>query len=472
MNSRERNIVLLFGSLALGLGIASRLCTGPVLASEAVPGGGIAPAKSAPGLQKIAPGEYQCFFIVDGRVWAIGSNRAGEMGIGFGSPYPGVPAIEVPFPADVKLIDVAAGGYHGLAADSAGHVWTWGSNSFGQKGDGSPLDRQGVPFPEAHGFPGKIVADSAGKDFGGVIQVFGTLCDDLALKSDGTVWVWGKNDAEACGIVGNGDTATALIDRPTQVLFEAGVSIVQAAMSTNIAMARDSRGNVWSWGGGKDSKTNRGSDSDDFSRPHRVVGLPPIKAIAVGDGFSYGLDREGSLWGWGIEGTFLGLGPATGGWIPQPTARKLAFPEFGSRKVTLVAVSGHSTHVILDDGSLWGWGDSAMGEVGNGDILDFSKHNYCWDWGKYEKMVFRPVRIVPGVSNFKAVCSNSLCFYSYAVTADGKLYSWGRNKTGILGSDVLPTGNASEHPNSWDVAVAAEVSPFTVKTARPVPSRP
>src|SRR5579871_6877853 len=62
------------------------------------------------GLQMIAPGEYQCFYLVDGKILGAGSNRCGQLGIGMGAPYPPVPPREIVVPANVAFIDVAAGG--------------------------------------------------------------------------------------------------------------------------------------------------------------------------------------------------------------------------------------------------------------------------------------------------------------------------------------------------------------------------
>ncbi len=124
--------------LAAGTVMVPRPEPEPAPTSTPPPTTGTVASREAAGLQKIAPGEYQCFFLVDGKVLGIGSNRCGQLGIGLGAPYPPVPPIEIKAPPDVEFIDVAAGGYHSLAADRTGQVWTWGSNRFGQKGDGSP----------------------------------------------------------------------------------------------------------------------------------------------------------------------------------------------------------------------------------------------------------------------------------------------------------------------------------------------
>lgn len=420
------------------------------------------------GLQTIAPGEYHIFYLVDGKILTIGSNRADELGLGVeGAASRVIPQL-VAVPAELRFVDVAAGGYHSLAADSAGRVWTWGSNFFGQRGDGTPAGAPGTSVPKDSPTPQMIRTDSTGKPFDGVVKVGSMLWFNMAVKKDGTVWVWGKNDAS--GILGNGDAKTVVVNRPTQVPFDPLAKIVEVSASRDMILARDAKGGVWSWGGGADApKDNRGSGSPDFARPHQLPGMPPIQQITVGDGFSLALDNDGELWGWGARANYLGLGPPEGGDVRVATPKKLSFPEFGGHKVTAVAASPLTVHVILDDGSLWGWGNSAMGGVGNGVMLDFDKYHHAWDY-KQTLPVFRPVRIAPAVSNFKSVYTNALCFYVYAVTTDGKMYSWGRNKTGILGNGILPvtSDEVGKHPDSWNVPTATLVSPLTVKTATEV----
>jgi len=52
------------------------------------------------------------------------------------------------------------------------------------------------------------------------------------------------------------------------------------------------------------------------------------------------------------------------------------------------------------------------------------------------------------------------------LTASGQLYSWGRNKSSVLGNGVVnATPNISaEYPNSWDVPLITPVDPFGLKS--------
>ncbi len=421
-------------------------------------------------VQKIAPGEYQCFFIDDGRLWGIGSNRAGQLGLGhIRSAGIAVPE-QVKIPPQVQIVDVASGGYHSLAVDRAGRVWTWGSNYNGQKGDGTPpVDKPGFTKPHDDGTPYMIQTDSTGKPYTGVASVMSTLWFNVAVKKDGTCWVWGENGEN--GTLGNGDTTTPLINRPTQVPFPQGVKIVQVSLGRNMIGALDAQGNVWTWAGGKGPVDNRGTRDPDYSRPLKVPGLPRIRQIAISGGFNFALDTEGQLWGWGRSGTLFGMGVPEGSKQFVPTPKKLAFPEFRGKRVKQVATSWLTAHAILEDGTLWSWGDNAMGGVGNGEMLDFSQYNYSWPYKPYLLLVPRPVQVATKVRNFENVYTNSLCFYAYAMTKDGRIFSWGRNKTGILGNGIRPKGDVGKFPDSWNVPTVTEVFPLAVKRAVEVPAR-
>jgi alpha-tubulin suppressor-like RCC1 family protein len=72
-----------------------------------------------------------------GDVWAWGDNARGQLGIGT-EVNSNVPVAVIGLPADI--VDVRAGGMHSLALDSAGNVWAWGANQYGQVGNGTTTD--------------------------------------------------------------------------------------------------------------------------------------------------------------------------------------------------------------------------------------------------------------------------------------------------------------------------------------------
>lgn len=424
-----------------------------------------APLPIPEGLSKVATGEYQVFYMVDGDVLAYGASvRA--LGVGTTASF-AIPPVRIDVPEGLKFVDVQSGLHQSLAADENGHVWTWGDTNEGRQGSGieSGADAT-VPY--------MIEVDADGAAFDGVIKVYGTTNFNAALKSDGTVWIWGNTER---GVLGDG-TDGGIVTRPTRIdiPLPKGVKITKLAPA-NIMVALASDGSVWSWGQGE-TKADRGTNSDEYRVPQKITTLPAnIVDIAVGAG-KYALTSDGVLWGWGQRGAFLGVpGPAPGNYYaPTPVPIDLTDVLDLPLPIAKVASSSLTTHVILTDGSLWGWGDAATGTVGHGEELDYSMTEapYAWSFEAYQLMVMEPVRIAPSVSNFTEIFTNAAyCFYVYAQTADGRLYSWGRNKTAVLGNGVYgraANGNpgtssnmVATYPNSWDVPLATEVSPLTVE---------
>jgi alpha-tubulin suppressor-like RCC1 family protein len=72
----------------------------------------------------------------------------------------------------------SGGSYHTVVVKPDGTVWTWGTNGYGQLGDGTTTQRR---VPTQVTTLSDIIAVAAGADH------------TLALEDDGTVWAWGNN---------------------------------------------------------------------------------------------------------------------------------------------------------------------------------------------------------------------------------------------------------------------------------------
>ncbi|HXB33670.1 MAG TPA: hypothetical protein VNV35_09620 [Puia sp.] len=418
----------------------------------------------------VGTGEYQCFIINSstGRAYGV-SNNLPAAGVPWDAGIPGLP-VRVGIPEDVFLVDIASGLHNSLAVDRNGEVWTWGSNVVGESGTGSVADLGIAPV--------KISVDSSGEPFKDVVAVtcwsWGateTANGNIALKSDGTVWIWGNTMG---GMRGNGQ-AGQVNTRPVQVRIPEGKKIVKVVAGC-IVIALASDGTVWTWGG-NNFKVLLGTNSADYTHPHRLPLPQRAKDIAGGNFFSYALGVNGTLYGWGFYTPYLGIGNRgyLGGEPPPAAPRDLTRELNLPHPVSSVVTNSVSTHVILTDGSLWGWGDNACGCVGNGKELDFANHNppYAWDWGPGELLVQKPVRLLKGVNNFVRIFGGSCAvFYTYAETATGQLYSWGRNKGSVIGNGVVGASPdiLAVYPNSWDVTEPTLVDPFALKDNKVVTS--
>ncbi|MFE1547919.1 hypothetical protein [Streptomyces sp. NPDC058718] len=133
------------------------------------------------------------------RAWGTGVQLGDGVGAQQTSPVP-VCAVAQPAPCAAFLSgvkSVAAGAYHTLAARGDGTAVAWGNNFYGQLGIGHNLDRS---FPIQVCAPGGCAGVLTGVT--GVAGGSGSL-HSLALRSDGSVRAWGRNDV---GQLGDGTT--------------------------------------------------------------------------------------------------------------------------------------------------------------------------------------------------------------------------------------------------------------------------
>jgi alpha-tubulin suppressor-like RCC1 family protein len=221
----------------------------------------------------ISGGSYQALALkADGTVWAWGSNWYGELGNG--TEVEQLYAVQVSDLTDIVAID--AGLYCSAAIRSDGTLWTWGSNENGELGiniePGVQADSS-VPVqvvgPGGTGYLDEIVSVDAGYEF------------MTACRSDGTVWTWGDNDLGQLGNNTVGSTLESLF--PVQVVSEDGAGYltgavaVSATCSTGFALLDD--GTLYGWGSNDDSNLAavttevNGSDDPISSRPIRVGNL-------------------------------------------------------------------------------------------------------------------------------------------------------------------------------------------------------
>jgi alpha-tubulin suppressor-like RCC1 family protein len=414
----------------------------------------------------VAPGEYQCFFIDENKkLYGVGTNLR-TLGVN-GTGIPGT-TLPVAVPSNLTFNTAAAGLHGGAAVDNNGNVWTWGDNDQGQSGNGTTSTTGQLT-------PVQVIMDAAGNTFTGITALAGYFAGNVssgwyAIKSDGTLWVWGQTLG---GMAGNGTAGSTAQTRPIQVPVPGNRKVAQVSAGDHVnVLCTD--GTVWVCGGYGSSSPNLGFavSGNNYQTLQQLSGLSGITQVAGGSTFNYALKSDGTLYGWGYYGYYMGNGSATNN-IPiyTPTAlnAKLNLPY----PIKSIVTDMVCTHVILSNGTLWGWGDNAQGGIGNGKEVDFSRTTapYAWDFYPAGLLQFTPVQIT-NRNDFVAVfATQPFVFYTYAETADGTLYSWGRNKGGVLGNGTVGCSDAAAtYPNSWDVPTATVVNPLAVTQTTMVPS--
>jgi len=198
----------------------------------------------------------------NGTVWTWGSGTHGELGIGTnGSSY-----TPTQVPGLTNITAISAGWFHILALKSNGAVWAWGNNSHGELGDGTAANQSNAV---------QVL------NLSNIIAVSGGDSHSSALDANGTVWKWGLNDV---GELGNGTNNTVANSVPARILVDkfgstfSNVVMVSARDYHNIAVKAD--GSVWMWGANDQGQCGNGSTNDVW-RPSPVVGLGPRVGLAL-----------------------------------------------------------------------------------------------------------------------------------------------------------------------------------------------
>ena len=165
----------------------------------------------------------------DGTLWAWGDNSLGQLGVGTITNK----TTPTQIGTDINWNAIAAGGNSNggagsrtIALKSDGTLWAWGSNGYGQLGDGTTTTKT---TPTQIGTATNWSAIAAGGDH------------TLALKSDGTLWAWGSN---WWGQLGDGTTTNKTT--PTQIGTATNWTAISAGSNHTIALKSD--GTLWAWG--------------------------------------------------------------------------------------------------------------------------------------------------------------------------------------------------------------------------------
>jgi alpha-tubulin suppressor-like RCC1 family protein len=406
-------------------------------------GGAIVPARVA-GIDDVveisAGGAFTLARRRDGTVWAWGRNDSGQLGDGTRSdPYAGR-ATPAPVKGLANVVAIAAGGDHALALLADGTVRAWGANHHGALGDGTTVDRL-VPVA-VKGLSGvrSIAASSAGADYphsvairadgtvlawgsnaygelgdgtyddrlaptpltglAGAVSVSAGFLHSFALIAGGTLAAWGSNENGQLG-----DPSVARLDTPAPIPGISGIAAVRVGDLFTVALKTD--GTVLAWGDNAFGQLGNGAL---VFRSTPSVALSGVTRLAVGGYHMVALRSDGSVVAWGdSRAAQVGDGTSVNRSTPVPVAGLGA----GSGVVD-VSAGGLHTLALRSDGTVLSWGDDYSGEIGDRESADASV----------------PSRIV-GLSGVTAISAGGA--HSAALRSDGSVWTWGLDDYGQLG---------------------------------------
>ncbi len=325
-------------------------------------------------------------------------------------------------------VKIALGGFHTCALKEDGSLWCWGDNQYGELGVGTACS---APPNQVCGTASPVEVTALGH---GVRDVaLGSYGHSCALKTDGSLWCWGRNDR---GQLGDGTTFA----KSSPVKVAALANIVKVALGEGHSCALRTDGSLWCWGGNEDGEIGDGTVVDKHT-PAQVTALgSEVVDLAVGDGSSFARKKDGSFWAWGLSATGqLGLGTACPAELWPCVMSPVEVTTLGNDVVEL-ALGGTHGCARRKEASVSCWGDNYWGAVGDGTVVDKIAPVAVGDLGG------GIVQLALGRYN------------SCARKADGMLLCWGGNGRGQLGTAIAAMPNCQMN----GLFVPCSTKPFVV----------
>jgi len=349
--------------------------------------------------------------------------------------------------ADVTAPMLAGGQVGSLALKSDGTVWAWGNNYYGTLGNGESLPGTNSASPVQ-------VMSTLSTPLTGVAAVASSLGGSFsyALKTDGTVWAWGRN---LNGVLGDGTTVDSSL--PLQVKGTGGAGVLSGvkALSAGNAfcLALKNDGTVWAWGNNGNGQLGDGSTTN---RPYpvQVLGaggagtLGNVKSISAGGSYCLALLYDGTVWAWGSNTSGqLGDGSTTGSSTP---VQVLGAGGAGVLSDVKGIAAGGCSLAVKNDGTVWAWGSNIYGQLGDGTTVDSS--------------LLVQVKGVGGAGNLSGIAAVAAGNqgHSIALASSGAVYAWGYNNLGQLGDGTNGTGTDKSTPVQVTDSASAPLSGMIV----------
>jgi alpha-tubulin suppressor-like RCC1 family protein len=377
----------------------------------------------------IAGGELHVLALrANGEIYAWGSSFNGLLGVdvsdfnpdGGGSdagdqrPLRGPPRKL----ADSDWASISAGSQHSFAVKRNGDLYSWGSNAWGQLGNGNG----GAGKGGYEKYPVKI----GNKKWKQVMCV--TTRSSAGIDENGDLYTWGANQFGQLGIgmpAKPVDDAYVTEPRKVEIDGEPNIKWVTVTGGNNTVYAisqaegedvEDGVGYLWSWGSNRYSQIGR-DGADDltgglFNSNTHPIDTRPGKVE----------NANGTLW----------------------------------RQVSVLPGTAHVL-AIDEEGHLWAWGDNRYGQIGNGEESDAVEIPTLIVIGEYvidgETHDFSNAKWL-SVSTAYGVEGQGVTPGGVAMAVmeddgesgayNGSLWAWGDNSSGLLG--LGSSGNVQTRP--------------------------
>jgi alpha-tubulin suppressor-like RCC1 family protein len=235
--------------------------------------------------QVVSGNGRSCALHSDTTVSCWGGNIFGDLGIG------SVDAFDHPNPKKVtglgNVVQLASGWHHVCALLQSGSVSCWGGNFNGELGRDTGEEFE-VPV---HGEVTGLVAEDGDSP---IVKIVAGETHTCALKQDGGLWCWGRNERGQAGLDAS--------DKPVPAT-EITTGVADVTLGAFHTCVKMNEGSVQCWGDNRFGQMGAGAVGEEIVTSSKVS-LPSVSDLAGGSYFTCALLQGGGgmCWGQGDSG--------------------------------------------------------------------------------------------------------------------------------------------------------------------------
>jgi len=231
-----------------------------------------------------AGSSHTCGLRNDGSAWCWGAGDFGKLGNGRRGRFHRTRPVLVL--GGHQYLSINAGTSHTCAVADDNTLWCWGSNFYGQLGDGlhGRQNSSAVPIQEGRKFT----------DWTGVTAGGGHTC---GIRASQTLWCWGSNKYGQLGV----RTRGLLVLRPLRVGNDTWSSVSAGLVHT---CGTQTDGTAWCWGNNEFGQLGDGTTKDS-NTPGQIGSAKNWKGLVAGGAHSCALRGNGKIaycWGRNVFG--------------------------------------------------------------------------------------------------------------------------------------------------------------------------
>lgn len=273
----------------------------------------------------------------DGTLWTWGYNVNGELGLGNTTNRSSPTQVG----SSTTWKTVITGNTRNvtmMAIKTDGTLWGWGHNT--------DYQINSTASPEYYSSPVQIGSATNWKqiDTGWIRQG--------AIKTDGTLWTWGSTGGNSRGALGTGDTIGR--STPTQVGSDTNWKFISVGNQHMAALKTD--GTLWGWGRNQEGQCADNTNLNRSSPVQTISGGTNWKFVCAGGYTTGAIKTDGTLWLWG-DGSWGNTGNGQSNTVTgQPYISSPVQTIAGGTNWKQVHLKQNTVSAIKTDGTLWRWG--------------------------------------------------------------------------------------------------------------------